>query len=305
MMTIRQSATGNRQSFAWHGWSLAVPREWNPVRIEGGWRSGFALFADLHKPRLGLRWGVVSGKRVDANVWTRSAIRDEIGVIAAREARAIPSDGGKFEASIVYPHPDPPGRDVWAGFSRATGRGVELIYHAQRRDSVLEGSIVPTLCDCAVDQPTPWSVFDLRCVAPAGMRLKSHQLSAGDLRLAFACATSGRFASVRQIAVAKLALSRMPLKKWLAGEVRARLMHYAASNESVDVRHETTDGRALCGVSRTLKRRRRSFFMRWLPPELVTAALHDAARDRLVLVQADSDERMRELLNTVGCAASG
>ena len=28
-----------------HGWSLALPREWNPVRIEGNWRSGFVLFA--------------------------------------------------------------------------------------------------------------------------------------------------------------------------------------------------------------------------------------------------------------------
>jgi hypothetical protein len=304
-MTIRQSAIGNRQCFAWHGWSLALPREWNPVRIEGGWRGGFVLFADLHKPRLGLRWGVVNGKRVDANLWTRSAMRDEIGVTAAREARALPSNSGRFESSIVYADPDPPGRDVWAGFSRASGRGVELIYHAQRRDSVLEGSIVPTLCDCAVDEPTPWSVFDLRCVAPAGMRLKSHQLSAGDLRLAFACGTSGRFASVRQIAVAKLALSRMPLAKWLAGDVRGRWMHYVASTDHVEVRHETADGRALCGVGRTLTRRRRSFFMRSLPRELLAAALHDEARDRLVLVQADSDERMRELLRTVGCAASG
>ena len=302
-MTIRQSAFGSRQSFAWHGWRLELPVEWNPVRIEGTWRSGFVLFADLHKPRLGLRWGVVGGKRIDANVWTRSAVRDEIGIIAAREARPLPFNG-KFESSIIYPDPDPPGRDVWAGFSRATGRGVELIYHAQGRDSVLEGAIVPTLCDCAADQPMPWSVFDLRCVAPAGMRLKSQQLNAGDLRLAFACATSGRFASVRQLAVAKLALSRMPLKNWLASEVRGRLMHYAETNDQRDVTYETADGRAVCGVARTLKRRRRSFFMRGLPRELLAAALHDEARDRLVLVQASDGILMNEFVRFVGCATS-
>src|SRR5688572_23436580 len=281
-MTIRQSAIGNRQCIAWQGWRLELPADWNPVRIEGGWRGGFVLFADLHKPRLGLRWGVVGGTRVDANVWARSAMRDEIGVIAAREASPCNAGGGSFECAIGYSEPKLPGRDVWIGFSRATGRGVELIYHAQRRDAVLEGSIVPTLCDCPVDQPTPWSVFDLRCVAPAGMRLKSHQLSAGDLRLAFACGTSGRFASVRQIAVARLALARMPLAKWLAGEARARSVHYAASADHRDVHHETADGRALCGVGQTLKRRRRSFFMRSLPRELLAAALHDEARDRLV-----------------------
>lgn len=289
-----------RQRFAWQGWRLTLPREWNPVRIEGNWRSGFVLFADLHKPRLGLRWGAVKTKGLDLNVWARSAMRDEIGILAAREAR--PSDaGGHFESAIGYSEPRLPGRDVWIGFSRATGRGVELIYHAQRRDAVLEGAIAPTLCDCPTDQPVPWSVFDLSCVAPAGMTLKSHQLSAGDLRLAFACRKTARFASVRQIAVAKLALARMPLVKWLADDLRARVIHYAASKDQRDVAHETDDGRALRGIAQSLQRRRRSFFMRLLPRELIAAALHDEARDRLVLVQASDDAVAHLLVRTIGC----
>ena len=64
------------------------------------------------------------------------------------------------------------------------------------------------------------------------------------------------------------------------------------------------DGRAVCGVARTLKRRRRSFFMRGLPRELLAAALHDEARDRLVLVQARDGILMNEFVRFVGCATS-
>ena len=300
-MTGAQSATCSRQPLAWHGWSLDAPAEWNPVRIEGGWRSGFVLLADLHKPRLGLRWGAVGGKRFNPQIWARSALRDEIGVIAAKEAQPIKCES--FEASILYPDPQPPGRDVWVGYSRTSNRGVELIYHAQKRDSVLADRIVPTLRDAAPDQPHAWCAFDLSCVAPVGMKLTSHHFSAGDLRLAFACATSGRFASLRQIAVARLALSRMPLSGWLADELRGRRVHYAPSDPS-DVQHKTSDGRALCGIGRSLRRRRRSFFMRWLPRELHAAALHDEARDRLVLVQASSRDVLDAVVRSVGCAVS-
>ena len=301
-MSIRQSDSGKRQCIAWQGWSLDVPADWNPVRIEGGWRSGFVLLADLHKPRLGLRWGAVGGKRFTADIWARSAMRDEVGVIAAKEAKPLAC--GPFEASIHYPEPEPPGRDVWAGFSRTSGRGAELIYHAQQRDNVLADQVVPTLRDGAPDQPQSWSVFDLSCVAPAGMRLKSHLFNAGDLRLAFACARTGRYASIRQIAVAKLALSRMPLANWLADELRSRSLHYAASTEASEREHQTTDGRALCGLCRSLERRWRSFFMRWIPRELEVAALHDEARDRLVLVQASSRDLLEEVVRSVGCARS-
>ena len=302
-MTTRQPAIGNRQLLAWHGWSLDVPGEWNPVRIEGGWRSGFVLLADLHRPRLGLRWGAVGGgRRFDPGTWARSAMRDEVGVIAAGQAKPLAC--GPFEASMLYCDPDAPARDVWVGFSRTSDRGVELIYHAQKRDRVLADRIVPTLRDRAPEQPHAWSAFDLSCLTPAGMKLKSHHFGAGDLRLAFACARTGRFASVRQIAVAKLALSRMPLAKWLADELRARTLHYVASADASDVGYQTGDGRPLCGIVRSLRRRRRSFFARWIPRRLEVAALHDASRDRLVLVQASSRELLDEVARSVGGGAS-
>lgn len=302
-MSRGNATTTNRQLLAWQGWSLDVPADWNPVRIEGGWRSGFVLLADLHKPRLGLRWGAADGKRFSPEIWARSAIRDEVGVIAAKEARPLAC--GPFEASIHFPEPQPPGRDVWVGFSRASGRGAELIYHAQKRDDVLADQIVPTLRDGAPDQPQAWSVFDLSCRVPAGMKLKSHLFNAGDLRLVFACARTGRYASIRQIAVARLALSRMPLAKWLADELRGRRVHYAAAADECVIEEKASDGRALCGTCRSLKRRRRSFFMRWIPRELQVAALHDETRDRLVLVQASGRDLLGQIVTSVGGARLG
>ncbi len=300
-MTIRQSAIGSRQSIAWHGWRLSVPREWNPVRVEGGWSSGFVLLADLHRPRLGLRWGVVKERRFDACDWARRTIRDEVGKLAAREAKALRLEDENFEGSTLYVDPDAPGRDVWVGYSRASARGVELIYHAQRRDDVLAERVVPTLSDAAPGEPTPWAIFDLSCVAPAGMRLKSHQLNAGDVRLSFA--DRGRLAGVRQVAVARLALARMPLEAWLATELRSKSLHFRGVGNPDEIAHEAVDGRSLVGFCRSMRRRRRFCFMRGLPIELFVGALHDADRDRLLIVHASSRELFREVARSVGCRA--
>jgi hypothetical protein len=35
--------------------------------------------------------------------------------------------------------------------------------------------------------------------------------------------------------------------------------------------------------------------MRWLPPTIVTYVLHDAARDRLLLVQGSDDAALRQV----------
>ena len=70
----------------------------------------------------------------------------------------------------------------------------------------------------------PWSIFDLSCVAPKGMKLSYHRLNAGDLGLTFG--ESRRLATIRQIALAEMALKRMPLGKWLDDQEQRRGKHY-------------------------------------------------------------------------------
>lgn len=299
-MSNRQSEIGKRQSFAWHGWRLEVPREWNPVRIEGGWDSGFVLFADLHRPQLGLRWSRVNEQRLEPHDLCRRAMRDEVGALAAEESKPLALPGRDWSACLLYVEPSPPGRDVWIAHSPKSGRIVELIHHVNNPANALESAIVPNLKDLAPAGPMHWAAFDLRCTVPPGMRLKSHHFSAGDLTLLFKQAN--QMLSVREIAVAKLALSRMPLEKWLAREQPS--LHYRPGGPVVESNHRCTDGRQLIGIIQPMARRRRFFFMRWLPARSVTAAYHDADRDRLVLLRASDEALLEQVAQSVGCDAS-
>ncbi len=283
------------------------------MRIEGGWSDGYVLFADLHRPRLGLRWesptagrsnilktvGMSRPAPFDPDEWARRALRDEVGHLPSLEARSLPLPESSWRGSMIYCDSDPPGRDAWVAHSPVSGRNVDLVYHARRRDSVLAESIVPTLRDQPPDAPTRWSVFDLSCIAPAHLMLRDHQLRAGDLRLTFV--QPQRLISIRQIAVAKVALSRMPLEGWLRQEQGAGSLRYRAKDQPRPIAHRCSDGRELIGIMQSVKRRRRFFFLPWLFEELHTEALHDAVRDRLILIRGSDLTVLHDVMRTIGC----
>jgi hypothetical protein len=157
-----------------------------------------------------------------------------------------------------------------------------------RRETLLAQTILPGLHDLPTDQSMPWSIFDLHCVAPARMKLAWHRLNAGDLGLTFQ--DKRRFVTIRQIALAGLALKRLPMEKWLADQEQRRMQHYKIAGETREI-DCGADDRELKGIARTMQRRRRFFFLRGIAAELVTAVFHDQSRDRLVIVQA-SDETL-------------
>src|SRR4051794_33032561 len=123
----------SKSFFAWHGWQLTLPRSWNPVKIEGDWEKGSVLLADLDHPRLGMRWRRIGSKRFDAKAWAQRTMREEVGQLAAGEANPI-STAVTGNDSQLYLDEKPPGRDVFVGYSSQSARGIEMIYHARRRD---------------------------------------------------------------------------------------------------------------------------------------------------------------------------
>src|SRR5438105_1427442 len=84
--------------------------------------------------------------------------------------------------------------------------------------------ILPDVQDMDPDKAMPWAIFELSCIAPAGLRLAKQRLLAGDLSLSFADRT--RSLVVRQIALAELALARMPLGKWLISQQQMEQKHF-------------------------------------------------------------------------------
>jgi hypothetical protein len=178
---------------------------------------------------------------------------------------------------------------VFVAHSGVSGRAIEIVHHVRRRDRLLEDSILPSLIDTRSDEARRWAVFDLACIVPGGFELATHRLNAGDLSLNFSCRR--QVLNVRQIALAKMALDRMPLERWLAQQERAVAKHYRPSGDAVD---------SPMGQRRVSVRRRRFGWMRWLPPQVITYARHDDQRDRLVLVQGNDDALLQQVAGTVG-----
>lgn len=274
--------------FAWQGWSLELPPEWNPQRLEGDFANGYALIADLHGPKLGIRWTTPVKRKFDAATWVRRTLLTEIGQLAADEAIDHRVEG--YHGSTIYLEPEPPGRDVWLAISEKSGRTIELVYHAPKRDRRLADKLLPTLTEASKDRPLDWSVFDLHCQSPAGWSLSSKLLNAGDLSLEFA---RGRERClIRQIGMADLALRRMPLDKWLAAHLQRHRKNYqwAADFESFDI-----GGRGLSGVIATLNRKRTLFWKLSVTKELCVGAFSDARQNKLLIVEAPTLELLQML----------
>ncbi|MGB7160281.1 MAG: hypothetical protein WBD40_19595 [Tepidisphaeraceae bacterium] len=279
---------GATQPFAWQGWLLHVPASWNPLKLEGDFDTGYALLADMDGPRLGLRWQAVDGKQATPECLKR-VIRDEVG--------ADPSES--IGDAFAYLDPEPPGRDVAVKWSATSDRLIQIAYHVRRRDRVLADEILPTIVDASARPMRPWATFDLACATPADLTLRSHRLFAGDLM--FDLAGRARFVALRQVALAELALKRMPLDRWLAEQLRGRRVTHRTIGAASAVKLRTEDGRELIGLVAFARRRRRFFWKVGLHAECVSLALHDATRDRLVFLEASNESLAHDVARTVGC----
>lgn len=279
---------------AWQGLRLEVPDRWGPVRIEGDADAGYLLMADLHRPRMGLRWKSAGGKRFKADATVKSVMLQEIGQLATEEARPLAPKTGDWQAAMLFEDKEPPGRDVWAAYSPTSKRVVELVYHAHRRERVLTSKLLPTLVDSASDAAREWSIFDLSCRTPAGMTLTKQRLNAGDLSLTFG--DKRRSVTIRQIAMAKLALQRRPMERWVAEQASWRGNQYKLVGSPEKGTGDPED------LRQQVLRKRRFVWAWWLAKSYTVLARHDAERDRLVIVDATDESLARELMQSVGWA---
>ena len=286
--------------FAWQGWQLALPRRWDPVQLAGTAAAGHALFADGVRPRLGLRWHTPR-RRVDIDAAVRRTLVAEVGLLAADEAAELDPPVG-FDAAVLYAEPNPPGRDVWVGYSPLTDRVLCIAYHARRRDRVLANVVLPTLTEADPERASPWAVFDLSVVVPGDFALAGQRLNAGDLSLSFADRRGVAF-TVRQIAVAELALRRLSLDGWVAEQQKSSAGRYRLLAAAVDVT-VSTDGGEVYGRAARLTRRGRFALAVWHPRSLETVVVHDVGRDRLVVLHGADGDLLRTVAATVGVRPS-
>lgn len=287
---IGHSSFGILHSLSWHLFSLPIAADVNPVKIEGDFDRGEIILADLTSPKLALKWSPGPRKTRAADALVKTAIARVFGQATADASEELfPDDRQAWLAARVSYETEPPGRDVWVGYSARTHRILAIARPTDRRSRRIATEVVAPLSELDANSPTRWSVFDLACTVPAGFRLKSHRLNAGDLSLSFA--NRNATLAVRQLGPARLALDRLKLDEWLRRHALVwRKTHRAGKPEN--------EGESRAVV--TLKRRRRFAFAWWISKNRVCVATHDAARDRIVIIDADSVETAQRLFDTVG-----
>jgi hypothetical protein len=284
---------------------VKTPEGWDPVRLEGDFNAGYALLTDLHRPRLGIKWETPSQRKLDVNKILHDAMRDELGALASAEAAEVDRGEG-WQACSLYTERDPPGRDVFVGYSTISKRLLQVVYHVPKvgRDRIFADSVLPALADESDETIQKWSVYELSCGVPREFSLQSQRLLAGDLSLNFEAERGRRLLVVRQIAVAQIALQRTKLDQWLRRQQSLSRKQYRPNKVQEPESITTDDGRKLVGLRGTMQRRRRFFFLRHLARQQVTFALHDEARDRIVIAQASEEETARAAIKSVGWASS-
>lgn len=284
--------------FAWQRVVIEVPEKWSPVRVEGDAAKGQAQLADLHRPRLALRWERLKRDPADPVELVRRSLTGEVGAQAAKEATPPEVMPAGAAAALVYEDVDPVKRDVAAVYFPAGRRLVQMVYPVRRREWTLRHTLVPALTVVPEDQPAPWSVFGLTCLTPPGLGLAGYALNAGDLSLRFA---KGRTrAVVREIAAPELALARSSLRGWLRSmqERDQRWFKPAGEPEGLELR---VGGKTYDAQRDRMRLRRRFGLLRSvLPVPPVTLGYRDEVRDRLVLLHGTDETLLLELAATMG-----
>lgn len=303
MTVIKTPNTKSKtQRLAWQGWQLHVPTDWNPVKVDGDYDEGSVLLADLHAAKLGLRWKRAHKKTHPAN-WATRALHDEVGKLAAAEAvdYAMPDADG-WAVSRLYVDQNPPGRDVWVGQSRASGRVLQIVHHATERNPKFSDTILPSLTDTPADEPSDWAIFDLSFRLPPGARVQWYRFNAGDLAVGVRLGKAAKAVSIlRQIGPAGLALARQPLSRWLNQQQEQTRKLYRPIENTGPATLELAD-RSLDGLAGELKRKRRLWWAWMVVKQQVVLAFHDDVRDRLIIGQSPDESALRDWMQSVGWA---
>jgi hypothetical protein len=292
--------------FAWHRLILAIPDKWSPLKLGGDAAKGSAEFADLHRPRLGLRWDTLRKPPADVEKLLRRSLQAELGTVAAAEARSPGVCPTGASHCLIYDDTHPYKRDLAVAYFPASRRVVQLSYPLRRRENTLEHELLPGLTEVPPGDAAPWAIFELTCLTPPHLRLERHRLNAGDLSLFFVgprrlggLLAPAEWYSVRQIAVASMALQRTRVFGWLRAMQKPDDRLYRAARTAQPDTLQVA-GYEFPAERLTMRRRRRFSFLRWYPRSCTTLACHDTQRDRLVIVHGTDEQVVRVLSATIG-----
>jgi hypothetical protein len=202
------------QQFAWQGFELKLPPDWECVKFSRNRAKGECGLADRHGPRMSVFWSAV---RPGANV----------EIIVKELVRHVKKSGGKNAEVAEWQVPMP-----WRGFVMKgeeelavavaqfpeSGFLAKLQFVRRKNDNQHEIPILKSLRWQDARRPWRWCAFGCRVTLPSEFLLKECEVLPGRATLTFG--TSGWKAArvrVQRLAMPETFLKGRKLSDWYAG----------------------------------------------------------------------------------------
>jgi len=212
----QQTTSDNRHSvIAWAGWSMAVPSDWVPLKIEGTHRKGLMMIGNSDQPIVLVQWEWPQDRKFDGSSWLKQRFKT-LGAVPERDA---PRPRGFTNTAWLKDMQVREGRNkaLWCGYAKDPGIAVEVV--AVRFDGestqhdVFDAAVRAMSVDRA-EKGCKWCVYDISFTSPPGFTLKRKHLFSGDIAFQFKN-DNRETLLLRQVYPAALAVKRRTLERWL------------------------------------------------------------------------------------------
>lgn len=275
---------------AWNGWSIPLPGNWHPHRVEGDARRGAMVLGDGGRVLLQVKWLRPRLPFFRADRWIERKAR---GYATGRPPAFFADKERRIDRGVILREVSFGRGDVRSVCYAASSSGmlVELATSGTATDrerSRFEKEFFPALVFSPADGETPWSLFSTHFQTPPGFQLRRHSLMLGDIALELR-SVSGESLVVRQVYPGGLALSRQPIDRWLSRSPFPRT--FRESERSLVHRGDKPqDGEVCRRVTRRSLRMPLHFLRR---RTCFSAARVDPLRDRLYMAELELKEDSR------------
>jgi hypothetical protein len=292
---MKPTASNDRPAttcLAWAGWRLNMPAEWRPLNITGTMREGTMVIGTSSQVFLHLKWWRPSFTTIDTDRWLRRRLKKTARPQLRASAATLSADFLEHAWVPNTSSANPAAKAVWIGRAVATPLVIECVLNLAAQpamDRLFLQTVLPTLTLGTAPPGTLWSVFNVSFVTPPGFDLADKRLFPGDMALWFRNGANARLL-VRQIYPADLALGRMTLEQWLAGQPFKEYYRYYPGNAPADWQL-AYQGARWPGLKRSGFKRLPVPLGGWYPRYSQSAIVRDPELDRLLVCAYESPEQ--------------
>jgi len=253
--------------FAWQGFQLRVPSDWDLSAASGDYDKGYCRLDDETMPRLEIKWrgGL---KTNEASALTDRFLKDarlnrkDSPVRVKRDTALAKVPDADCECFFTYGETDAVQMAVCCP---VCGRAsmLRVIQRPGDTSHAIARRVFRSFRDHPREGWMPWAIYGFRLATPKEFRLKKHRFEAGRLQLDFAA--NRRSASAARLGLARTALRGTTLLDWARRDPLGVWQGVRVAFESSE--HKGRPAVLVSGVRRRLLRRRAVRGVVWLCEE--------------------------------------